>query len=91
MEFEEKSRLEALKRSQPSLMLESLVSLECYSPNNWFVIHYNNVTRVLPKEKGEEYRLAASWIIEEGLFKQTQEDGAMAISIRSLDKKGYYL
>ena len=72
-------------------MLESLVSLECYSPNNWFLIHFNNLTRVLPKEKGEEYRLAASWIIEEGLYKSEQEDGAMTISFRSLDRKGHYL
>ena len=91
-DFEVKTRLEALKKSQPSLMLESLVSLECYSPNNWFLIHFNNLTRVLPKEKTEDYRLAASWIIEEGLYKSDQqEDGAMTISFKSLDRKGHYL
>jgi hypothetical protein len=65
--------------------------LGCYSPENWFLIHFKNLTRVIPKEKTEEYRLAASWIIEEGLYKSEQEDGAMTISFRSLDRKGHYL
>lgn len=68
-----------------------MASLECYDPNGWYLKHTNNLTQALPVENSESFRLASSWILEEGLFKTELEDGANTISFRSLDRKDHYL
>lgn len=53
--------------------------------------HTNFMILAQTDDKTEAYKLATSWIIDDGLDSQVIEDGAHTVSIRALQFPDYYI
>ena len=56
-----------LRESQPKIAEGSLVSLECFQPQGWYLRHFNFMTLAQADDKTPSFKLASSWIIDSGL------------------------